>query len=181
MIKIMLVVDDYNEMTFLETFLKKLGFDVLGLSKDTGVTERLLGFPAEVMLMSARGKMVDGIQLMKKVKKSNPSVKLVLLHPQQAPPQLTDVERFRLDGLVELPTDPTKLIHLLARLGRMDADVLLEKYAKLSQANKSKDADPRWNYTKEASIPLTAVPPLNLRPEVAGDASPSAQIGRAHV
>ena len=50
--RVLVVVEDYNEMVFCETVLKKVGFDTQGMQRLVGLDEILLSFRPEGVLLS---------------------------------------------------------------------------------------------------------------------------------
>ncbi len=136
MLRILLVLDDYSEMVFLQALLKKMGFDVDGAQSHSQFEEKLLGLNPEVVIATGSGKKVKGLQLISKIKglKSPPS--LVLLTPQPTAPEGVELGKQNLvKAVLQSPIQVTELIHCLARLGELDAQQLLAKYQRLSQTS----------------------------------------------
>ncbi|MCM2282222.1 MAG: hypothetical protein NDI61_10285 [Bdellovibrionaceae bacterium] len=134
MTKIMLVIDDYNEMVFIETLLKRMGFDVLSLSKDSNLGDALVGFfPSLVMAMYKRPT-VDGIKVSIHVKRQVGNAKVVLLYPQGSVPKLSAEQKSKIDALIEVPIQPQDTLLIIAQLLKLDGTALIEKYDKLSKA-----------------------------------------------
>lgn len=133
----MLVVDDFNEILAIEAFLKRLGFDVLCLGKERLVSDALLGFFPDLVLASAKGRGIDGIQLSMQLKKQTPSPKTVLLYPSGSPLALSDEARAVVDGVAELPIQPHALIQVVARLSNLPDEPLIKKFEMLNRGLKT--------------------------------------------
>ncbi len=135
MIKVMLVIDDYSEAMVLEGILKRTGFDVLSLNKDSAVSDTLLGFIPEIVIASYRGRNIDFQKVALKVKKPGSPSKLIALCPNAVVPEQPPEARFKFDGQIQVPIEAGELLTLVARLLKMDDDAtLLKKYDKLTHA-----------------------------------------------
>ncbi len=134
MAKVMLVIDDYNELEFIETLLKRVGFDVLSLNKDASVADTLLGFFPALVVATLKGPLIDGLKTAALAKKQAPSTKVMLLYGKGAVPQLTGEQKTKIDALIEAPVQPQDTLLIIAQLLRMDAPALLDKFEKLSRA-----------------------------------------------
>ena len=69
--KILLVIEDYHERTYLQTMLKKIGWDVIGLSTELGLSEQILTFRPDAIFASQAIRRIQGIELLKNIKKRN--------------------------------------------------------------------------------------------------------------
>jgi CheY-like chemotaxis protein len=134
--KIMLVIDDYSEMIGLESTLRRLGFDVLSVAKDVLVNDALLGFFPEILIATYKGRNVDGVKIAMKLKK-NPIQPMVALVHSGSAPLLNGEERRSVDVFLESPLRARHLIESIARLAKMPAEPLLEKYEKVTNADLS--------------------------------------------
>lgn len=133
----MLVIDDFNELEFLESLLRRLGFDVLSLNKELTVPSAILGFFPDLVMAQAKSRAVDGIALSLKVRKLAPQARMVLLHPIGLPPKAGAELKQTVDAFLELPVDPSKLIAMLAQLGSLDEKVLQEKLNRMAAGKMS--------------------------------------------
>ncbi len=143
MVKIMIVIEEFTELRTLETLLKKTGFDVLGLSKEIGVTESLLGFIPEFLIISSKGKSIDTEKVIVKVKKASPHCRVALVATFQAAATLTPKMQQMADAVIDSPIDPVRVLQTMATLARLDAQVLMDKYQKLIAPKKSDNNDTR--------------------------------------
>ena len=57
--KILLVYEDYADLMSVEGTLKKVGFDVIGLSSEYAIAEQVLAFNPDLVVGSGRGGKVN--------------------------------------------------------------------------------------------------------------------------
>lgn len=132
--KVMLVIDEYSEMVGLESFLRRLGFDVLSLAKETQVPDALLSFQPDIVIASFKGRNVDGLKLAHRMKKTMTPPPRVALAYRGVMPQVPAENQKSIEALVELPVEARSAIQMLAQLSGLSAEPILEKYAKMSSA-----------------------------------------------
>jgi hypothetical protein len=137
--KVMLVIDEIQQLVGLETFLRRLGFDVLSLSKDSTVTDSLLGFQPEIAIVSRQGRNVDGVKVAQKLKRSMTPPPRIALCYSGLQPNLSTEEQKSIDALMEIPAAGESAIRLLAQLSGLKVEPLLEKYRKFATAKLTKD------------------------------------------
>src|SRR5262249_36377694 len=138
MIRVLLALDDYSELVFNQTMLKKMGFDVVGVQTPHAVSENLLSFGPQVLVVSAHGKKINGIHLTQTIRRPRGFPKIFLVfHSHQA----SSAERKEAEGAVyevalESPIDPKVLLQNIAEHTNLDAKQLLEKFEKVKAASK---------------------------------------------
>ena len=79
MLRVLLVLEDYGELVFLQILLSKLGFDVGTLKNPKAMQDSLAKLNPDVVLMTARGKRVNGTELSAHIKKIQGRPKIVFL------------------------------------------------------------------------------------------------------
>ncbi len=138
MLKILLVFDDFHELTTVERMLKKIGFDVVGITSEFSITEQLLSLNPHVVIAQGQTPKVStasvGRRLRESVRWDGHSV--LIFYPK-AKPQPAEILKMRMDVGLEYPVEPTKLVQVLAQLGGLDSHYLLDKLIKTL----SQDAD----------------------------------------
>jgi FixJ family two-component response regulator len=126
MLRVLLVLEDYGELMFLQTVLKKVGFDVDAIQNPRLFSDSLLSFNPEIVVMTAYGKRVKGLELSRTIKhvRGVPHVVLVRGAGQlaDAKPDVT---------WIQTPIGATDLLGAIAAAGNLDRDVLNEKFQKL--------------------------------------------------
>jgi CheY-like chemotaxis protein len=131
MLRVFLVIDDYNELIYLQTLLKKLGFDVEGLQNQKKYADLSLGFNPQILIATARGRKVDGLQLAQSIIKRRGIPKIIVLKNSDQSFGEGAFDQIGVDTVLESPINPKKLIHAIAELGGVDENPLLEKYSKM--------------------------------------------------
>jgi hypothetical protein len=130
--KVMLVIDDYTELVFTENLLKRMGFDVLSLNRDSSFNESILSFFPDVLIATLKGRHVEGLRLAISLKKKNSNSKTIMLAPSAR--DLSLPPEARVDALLEMPVQAVQVLTILARLTKLDEAQLLEKFDKLNKA-----------------------------------------------
>lgn len=142
--KIMLVIDDFQELVHIESVLKRVGFDVLSIGKEVLLADAIVGFHPDILMASARGRAVDGFRLAPRIKKMTPPPRVALVVATNQTITLTNEVRPFVDALIEAPIDGKRLIQIVAQLAGIASENLLKKYEKLSASGlKSSDGSIR--------------------------------------
>ncbi len=129
--KILLIYDDYSELTTVEFSLKKVGFDVVAISSEFSTQEKLLSFNPEIVIAYGRGPKMTTIGVGKRLKDMGRwGGKAILIFPQGMKPDPQDLIRTRMDLLLEAPVPTVRLIQILAKMTNQDDQVLVEKLIK---------------------------------------------------
>lgn len=154
MAKILLIYDDYNELTITESFMKKVGFDVIGVPSDYTLAEQLLGFNPELVIVFAKSARLNGIQVCRKIKETESfKGKVILIVMADNRPQPQDIARIRLDTLLEYPISPTRLIEVMTKVLGLSTETFLEKFSKAQYTQE--DSNKIVNINSVASVKPT--------------------------
>lgn len=129
--KIMLILEDYNELVFVETVLKKLGFDALGLQSESQIHDKILGFSPHLIISEGVGRKINGLTVSHKTKRVRGLPKFVLVLNPQDHIEASDLERLQIDYTFFRPLHPPVLIDGIAKVLGLDADGLQQKLKKL--------------------------------------------------
>ena len=131
MLKILLVYDDFQELTSVELMLKKIGFDVVGITSEFSLAEQLLSFNPQIVVAQGRTAKVSTANVGRRLRESARwDGQSVLIFYSNAKPQATELLKIRMDVGLEYPVEPTKIVQVLAQLGSLDANQLLDKLIK---------------------------------------------------
>lgn len=127
--RILLVIDEFNELVGLETLFRRLGFDVLSLGRESTVQEAILGFPPDLIIATGRGRQVDGLTLASRLKFHGARPRVIVLLPQEALSGgfRSDV----IDAIIETPFEPRTALKAVCRLLQLPPEPILEKYSKI--------------------------------------------------
>ncbi len=130
--RILLVIDEFNELVGLETLFRRLGFDVLSLGREATVQEAILGFPPDLIIATGRGRQVDGLTLASRLKFHGARPRVIVLLPQEALGGgfRSDV----IDAIIETPFEPRTALKAVCRLLQLPSEPILEKYSKIVSA-----------------------------------------------
>jgi hypothetical protein len=144
--KILLVYEDYADLMNVEASLKKIGFDVLGVTNEYSLSEQVLSFNPEVVVANGRvGGKVASLGVGKRLKEmSRWPGKVVLIFPANGKPTTQDLTKIRTDLMLEAPVPPLRLIQVLAKLLGHDEAQLLERLNKIIH---SENAGPAGSFT----------------------------------
>lgn len=127
MLRILLVLEDYGELMFLQTVLKKIGFDVDAIQNPRSFQDAVLRMNPDVLVMTAHGKRVRGLELTQNLKKSRGLPKVLLLRSSGSAP----IEDPAVDMWRESPLAAIPLLDAISELSHLDKNVLHEKFSRL--------------------------------------------------
>lgn len=130
--KVLLVLEDYSELVFWETLLKKVGWDVSGIQNELGLPEKLLTFVPDFIICNAMGSKVQAARVDLRIKRKEGFPKLVLF--KQAAQSADLLSKVRYDGILDSPVKPRQLLETLANHGGVDLATSISKLEKLIKA-----------------------------------------------
>lgn len=159
MLRVLLAVEDFGEMVYLQILLSKLGFDVGTVKNPKVLVDSLYKMNPEVVILTARRKRVIGVELSKQTKKILPKTKIILLAPPAIRDRLTKSELMHAEGVIETPVNPPALLDMMARLSNLDADALLDKYKKMKTQLPSAPTDAAFSSSRYAPFLKLDEPP----------------------
>ncbi len=136
MLRILMVLEDYGELMFLQTVLKKIGFDVDAIQNPRSFTEAVLRMNPDVLVMTAYGKKVNGIELSQSVKRVRGMPHMVLI----AAPGTMRPEDLNIATWLESPVGALDLLNAIADLAGLDKNILADKFSKLRLQETSSEA-----------------------------------------
>lgn len=129
--KILLVYEDYADLMSVEATLKKVGFDVIGLSSEYAIAEQILAFNPDLVIGAGKGGKVSSLGVGKRLKEmARWQGKSVLIFPANFKPDPQDLIKIRVDMVLESPVAPLRLVQVLGRILGHDEAVLLERLNK---------------------------------------------------
>lgn len=172
MVKILLVYEDFNELTLTESYLKKVGFDVVGISNEVLLADQLLSFNPDVIVANGKNQRVSSFSIGQKMKENHRyQGKVVIIVPKDVRPSPQDVLRMKMDGIIESPVQPEKLIQVLCRLSNQPATGFVEKF------QKARLSDPELNKRLFMVTGSGAAAAPAASPAAAGPVGSAAQSG----
>lgn len=127
MLRVLMVLEDYGELMFLQTVLKKIGFDVDAIQNPRLFTDSLLAMNPEVLVMTAYGKRVRGFDLTKTVKQNRGTPKIILIRTPGVPQD----DDPKIGHWLDSPVGALNLLNAIGDLCGLDKGVLADKFQKL--------------------------------------------------
>lgn len=123
MVRVLLLLEDYNELLFTETILKKVGFDVESAKNHLNLVEILLGFNPEVLVVPGNGRRIHLSEVLQQVRKQRRQPDIFVIGENELVLQDGAIAK-----VLTHPLNPKELLTSLAEYGGLDADSLLDKY-----------------------------------------------------
>ncbi|MFS4457593.1 hypothetical protein [Bdellovibrio sp. HCB2-146] len=140
MSKVLLVYEDYADLMNVEATLKRVGFDVLGVSSEYSLADQMLGFNPEVVVGSGRGGKVTTLGVGKRLKEMTRwQGKSILIFPANAKPAPQDLLKIRVDMILEAPVPVMRLVQVIARLSGQDEGAIMDRLNKMSLDTQGKN------------------------------------------
>ena len=139
MVKILLYIENYNEMAFLQTILKKVSFDVEICKNKASVRDVVITFNPEIIISTARGQKVNGLELVKNFSQRKKKIDFFMVS-NSGEDLLKLKEQGLIQGVLKSPINPRDLLSQIADLKNLDVNKMLDKYEKVTQ--KSQKSDP---------------------------------------
>ncbi|MGZ3781519.1 MAG: hypothetical protein ACXVCY_12780 [Pseudobdellovibrionaceae bacterium] len=132
--KILLVYEDYADLMTVEAALKKVGFDVIGLTNEYSIAEQIVGFNPDLVVGSGRSGRVSSLGVGKRLKEMvRWQGKSVLIFPTNFKPNPQELIRIRVDMILESPVLPSRLVQVIGKMLGHDEGVLITRLNKTSQ------------------------------------------------
>jgi hypothetical protein len=133
--KVLLVYEDYSELMAIESLLKRVGFDVIGVTSEYSMTEQVLAFNPDLVVGAGRGGKVSAIGVGKRLKEMTRwHGKSVLIFQPNFKPAPHELMRIRVDMVLEAPVLNSRLVQVVGRLLGHDDSVLQERLSRSSEA-----------------------------------------------
>ena len=150
MIRVMLVLEDYNEILYLQTLLKKIGLDVLAVNNQKKYFDASLGFSPNVVVASAKQKNVDAIALGWQLKaQGNMQLKLIALRGLNVSITEEEVSSAGIDSVIDSPVNIKKFVTVISELCQVSPQKYIEKLDRLSSTDESGQEDGGARYSSE--------------------------------
>lgn len=124
--RVLLLLDDYSELMFIQIILKKLGFDVDTLQNHHILADRLLSFRPNLLILTEDSRKMSSEFVLNQSRAQIPDLKSILLRKD-----VEGVEKVTPDTLrISRPVQPIELIKATGECCKMPADELIEKFKK---------------------------------------------------
>lgn len=137
MLRVLMVLEDYGELMFLQTVLKKIGFDVDSTQNPRKFNDSLLAMNPDILLMTAAGKRIRGVELSTQVRKQRGLPKIILIRTGGF--SQDSVKDAEIDGWLESPVAAPDLLDKIAELCHLNKQILQDKLLKLRMSETSEE------------------------------------------
>lgn len=139
MSKVLLVYDDFAELTAIDYSLKKVGFDVIALTNEFTIKDQVIAFNPDILICSGNSSRVSTLSVGKKVKEMTRwQGKSLLIFPENYEIPADELIKIRMDMMLEAPVPLTRLIQIIAKLSGQDDQLVIDKLVK-TFANENAD------------------------------------------
>ncbi|MBC7370891.1 MAG: hypothetical protein H7326_04955 [Bdellovibrionaceae bacterium] len=139
--KILLVYEEYTELTSVQSALIRVGFDVLGITTEYTLGENVLSFNPDVVLTLGRGGKVSTLGVGRRLREMTRwQGKAILILPAGYKPKPEDFGKVRADMLLEAPVPIQRLVQVLAKILDMDEIATVERLNKTAEAIPTEEA-----------------------------------------
>jgi response regulator RpfG family c-di-GMP phosphodiesterase len=146
--RILLILEEVKEMTFLENLFRKLRFDVETIKTNVGIMDKFFKFHPDLVIMTARGKKINGIDLCKKMNPKGDATKIVLAISSAAGIKPAELKSVNIVGFLESPINPMKALELAAQHLKLDITQLRESLEKQNKVSEDKNDETDTTYVK---------------------------------
>ena len=136
----LLAIDAYSELVYFQTLLKKVGFDVDGIQNTRNFEEVRLTFNPDLLIASAKGKNINGLSIMEKMKRRGGRPKSILIIPTALAAKLSGLKLKNVEATVPSPVEAEVILSTIADVLERDKQALLDKYER-AKANLDPDND----------------------------------------
>lgn len=139
MLRVLLVIEDYTELIYIQSLLKKTGFNVDGVQSERGFEATFLAMNPEIAVVSLKTRKLLGMELFANLK-HRPKI-LLLANRAQIEKRASVPEFATVEGMVESPIKATDLLLALAKAGNINPEILIEKYQKIRATLGQRDGE----------------------------------------
>lgn len=137
--KILLVYEDYTELMNTESALKRVGFDVIGLSSEYAVSKQIVSFNPELVVASGSSNKVNSLSVGKRLKEMGRwQGKALLIFSPQLKPTALELIKIRADMILEAPLPLSRLLQVIAKTLGHDEAVLADRLKRTGGENPQK-------------------------------------------
>jgi DNA-binding response OmpR family regulator len=139
MLRVLMVLEDYGELMFLQTVLKKIGFDVDAIQNPRSFQDSVLRMNPDVLVMTANGKKVKGYELSSGLKRTRGLPHIILIKSGGG----SETADARIGGWLTSPVGALDLLNMIGDLCGLNKEVLAEKFGKLRLQEQSSGNEAR--------------------------------------
>lgn len=134
--RVLLVFDDLQYSGHLEMTLRKVGFDTETITNEYNLSEKLLTFNPDYIIVKGNSPRVSATQIGKKLKESvRYQGRVILIFPQDAEVKPEELIKLRMDLLLFEPISALRLVAHLLTLTTVDQDAIMDKLLRIAHTD----------------------------------------------
>lgn len=134
--RVLLVFDDLQYSGHLEMTLRKVGFDTETITNEYNLSEKLLTFNPDYIIVKGNSPRVSCFQIGKKLKETvRYQGRVILIFPVDNKPQPDDLIKLRMDLLLFEPLSALRLVAHLLTLTSVDPSVIMDKLLRIAHTD----------------------------------------------
>ncbi len=146
MAKILLIYDDYTELMAAENVMRKAGFDVISLSSEVSISEKIIGFNPDLVVCQGKSARVSSFSVGKKLKEMTRwKGKAILGFLPQAKPSAQDILSIRVDMIMESPMEAIQVVKIGIQLLELGEQAILDKLERQGASDAVTEAEQSLN------------------------------------
>ncbi|MCB0421401.1 MAG: hypothetical protein KDD61_10425 [Bdellovibrionales bacterium] len=141
MIRVLLALDNFGQLSQVEALFKKVGFDVDSVHIGAQFESIYLGLNPKVVVLTSHGKNIQGVDLARKISRNDGWPKIVMVTQDLSKLDVSEFNGIEVDYFFETPLEPVKLLLKVGQLsGELPPEQIKEKLEKLK--SRLSDSDP---------------------------------------
>lgn len=125
--RILLLLEDFNELLYIETLFKKVGLDAMGTQKVKGLNDLMMSFRPSVIILSETVKDQKGADILLEAKNSKQGLLGMVLLNSHSKASSDNI----VDAYISRPIDPIKVLKIVASWVGINEEKLMAKIDKL--------------------------------------------------
>ncbi|MEY4616095.1 MAG: hypothetical protein RJB66_1055 [Pseudomonadota bacterium] len=142
MLRILLAIEDVNQLNSIKLILLKLGCIIESISVELGVRDQLISFRPDVVITAGTGKKINPQNVSLRVRETGSTMSVILLLGKGLKINLQQLAENKFDAFIESPVEPMRLVSTLNQLVKKENfPDLVEKFVKLSSSSSAQEIE----------------------------------------
>ncbi len=134
--RVLLVFDDLQYSLHLEMTLRKVGFDTETITNEYNLSEKLLTFNPDYIIVKGNSQRVSSMQIGKKLKDTVRYLgRVILIFPDDQKPGPEDLIKLRMDILLFEPISALRLVAHILSLTSVDHAAIMDKLLRIAHTD----------------------------------------------
>lgn len=126
------MIEEFTELTSTESYLKKVGFDTIGISNDKLLGQNLTAFNPDIVVVHGADRRFSSIAICQKLRENHKfhgKIIMILNEGKEVTPE--ELLKIKVHSVIQAPVTPEKMIHSVSKLAKMNTQNLLDKLHRL--------------------------------------------------